>query len=235
MTSKPAFGQNNLTQGDPFSFESVCKVATPPAALTHTASALDATRTLEALAYERAAKMREIEDAWDHPDLSDEQREELMSRMALEAVAPSPELDQKMVNCDQWQRSLDYEVEIAKQERDRWDAMYKSRLARADRFRGYIFKCVAILGGVYRSARVHWAIQKNPSKLIVTDEARLPSRKADPANEKYWVRPVPAPWVLNKDAIKAAIKAGDLKPKECGCKLTQDERLVDKNAKKGKS
>lgn len=198
-------------------------------AVPHTASALDATRTLEQMAQERSHKMREMEDAWDNPDLDDKQRDELMDQMARETAAPE-DLDQKFVNCDSWQRELDYETQIAKQEMDRWEAIYKTRLARSDRFRRYVFKCVEILGGVYRSARVHLALQKNPAWLIVLDESLLPSRKADPENERYWNKPVPQPWTLNANAIKAAFKSGELKPEDVGCKLLQAERLVDKNA-----
>lgn len=75
------------------------------------------------------------------------------------------------------------------------------------------------IAGVTKLECPHFAIsiQKNPPAVEVWDERQVP--------EEFWVQPPPPAKKISKDALKAALKAGEDVP---GAKLTQGTRIAIK-------
>lgn len=93
----------------------------------------------------------------------------------------------------------------------------KALEAKAERSRSYLLRCME-LAGVSRiedaSSGTTIRTQANPPKVVITDEAQIPS--------EFWRQPEPPPPAIDKRALGAALKAGSVP----GAHAEQSLRLV---------
>lgn len=158
--------------------------------------------------YTLAAEYRHTADTLADMDLP-------METIENSLAAIEGEVEAKATNVAMMVRNLEAMAESIKAAEVCMAARRKALEARAEHIRSYLFTNMLNCGMTrIESPWFVLAIQDNPPAVSVTDESLLP--------EAFWKQPPP---VVDKLAIKAAIKAGDSVP---GATLSQSKRIVIK-------
>ncbi len=128
------------------------------------------------------------------------------------------DLDEKVTNIAKFIRNLESSADAIKDAEAKMAARRKTINKKADHLKGYVLHHMLELG-IKEISCPYFTVKpaKNPPALDVFDAKQVP--------DKFWITPPPPPPpapAMDKDAIKASIKAGNEVP---GARMTQGQRL----------
>ena len=124
-------------------------------------------------------------------------------------------LEAKSVNVAAVVLSLDGFAEQIKAAEERMAQRRKAIENRAKNLRTYLLKCMQLANvPKIQTPELRLSIRKNPPSVVVDEPTEVPA--------KFWRFPEPPPPSIDKDSIKAAIKAGEEVP---GAHVEQNERI----------
>lgn len=126
--------------------------------------------------------------------LEDDSIEEEVIQDTLEGI--SGEFEVKADNIAKAIKSLKTEAEVIEREAKRLDGRKKMLLRNADRLKRYLEKAMITTDRrSFRTSLFTFGIRKNPAKLVLDNEAKIP--------KKYWIKQNPK---LDNAALKEYLK-----------------------------
>lgn len=156
--------------------------------------------------FELAHEYLRILDACDHAGDPESER-----AFADTIAGIKGEIDHKIDNCSAVVRTMEAEMKALQEEEERMYARRKAIDANKERLKAYMQTQMELCGlDKSKGARFSVMIQKNPPKVAVDEESKLP--------DAYWVTKREP----NKRDILAAFKSGQVVP---GCRLEESSSL----------
>jgi len=125
-----------------------------------------------------------------------------------------PAIETKAVNISALTDKMEAFVDLCKKEETRIAAKRKAVENKTNSLKTYLKECMERAGIMkIEQGTVTLALQKNPPKVIIDDERKVPAE---------YITVIPEQYQPNKNAIKEAIKSGK---KVAGCHLEQSLSL----------
>jgi hypothetical protein len=162
-----------------------------------------------------------LEEIINDTEMQDAERDKALEQIMAELESSSESLESKIYGCVQAIKSAEADAKAAKAEKERLATKQSQHENKARWLRSYVLGALKMVKDKKLNNGIHSCLIKTTpnGKLEIFDDQILPLPKKRP--DLYRIPPPE----LKKDAVKNAIKAGEIIP---GCRLVDSESLLIK-------